>query len=176
MPALSLFNWFANAAAVLSGRRGAPTERAKEAGCSRQTVYNHSNRLQEVCADGIPDPDCLQRLETENAALRLEIEQLRAEARTAVQVGEEQLRRFVVTAEATGVSLRQSKELLGTLLPKDRVPGHATLGRWTAAAGQQAGAVLEVLDPAVAEMTNSLAVDEIFFGGSRRSSASSRRA
>ena len=117
MPKLSLFNWFANAAAVLSGRHGAPTERAKEAGCSRQTVYNHSHRLQAVCTNGIPDPDCLQRLETENAELRLEIDRLRAEARTAVQVGEEQLRRFVVTAEATGaviVGPAPRRQLLAT--------------------------------------------------------------
>jgi hypothetical protein len=61
-------------------------------------------------------------------------------------------------------------------LPKDRVAGHARLGRWTAESGQRAAAVLEVLDPAVAKKIDTLAVDEIFFGGSRLSSESNRRA
>jgi hypothetical protein len=176
MGALSIPNWLANAAAVLCGRHGAPTERAKEAGCSRQTVYNHSHQLEAACADGIPDPARLERVESENAELRREVERLRIAERTAVPIGDEELRRFAVTAEASGISLRQSKELLGTLLPKDRVPGHAKLGRWTAAAGKQAQAVLEVLDPAVAEKTKTLAIDEIFFGGSRRWWESNRRA
>jgi hypothetical protein len=173
--ALSIPRWLANAAAVWCGRRGAATQQAQEAGCSRQTLYNHSHRLAAACVDGIPDPARLERLESENTELRQEVERLRAVERTAVAIGEEELRRFAVTAEASGVSLRQSKELLGTLLPKDRVPGHATLGRWTAEAGQQAAAVLEVLDPAVAERTKTLAVDEIFFGGYRPSSGSSRK-
>lgn len=176
MSALSIPNWLANAAAVLCGRHGATTERAKEVGCSRQTIYNHSHQLQAACADGLPDPARLERLESENAELRREVERLRTAERTAVPIGDEALRRFAVTAEASGISLRQSKELLGTLLPKDRVPGHATLGRWTAQAGKQAATVLEVLDLAVAETTNTLAIDEIFFGGSRRSSGSNRRA
>jgi hypothetical protein len=176
MGALSVPTWLANAAAVLCRRRGAPTERANESGCSRQTVYNHSHRLQAACADGIPDPARLERLESENAELRREVERLRAAEQSAVPIGGDELRRFVVTAEASGISLRQSKELLGTLLPKDRVPGHARLGRWTAEAGARAAALLEVLDPAVAKKTNTLAVDEIFFGGSRPSSESNRRA
>jgi hypothetical protein len=176
MGALSIPHWLANAAAVLCGRHGAPTERAREAGCSRQTVYNHGHQLRAACADGLPDPARLGGLEAENAELRREVERLRAAERTAVPIGDEELRRFAVTAEASGISLRQSKELLGTLLPKDRVPGHATLGRWTAEAGQHAQAVLEVLDPMVAEKTNTLAIDEIFFGGSRPSLVSNRRA
>jgi hypothetical protein len=41
-----------------------------------------------------------------------------------------------------GVGLGQAEELLGTLLPAALVPDHATLGRWTQAAGQRAGEVL----------------------------------
>jgi hypothetical protein len=64
-----------------------------------------------------------------------------------------------------GVSLRQAEELLGTLLPPGRVPDHATLGRWTKAAGQRAGEVLAELDPLCVPAVRSLCVDEIFFGG-----------
>ena len=33
----------------------------------------------------------------------------------------------------------KAAELLGTLLPEDRVPDHATMGRWAQAAGRRAG-------------------------------------
>ena len=75
-----------------------------------------------------------------------------------------------------GISLRQIEELLGVLLPAAEVPDHSTLGRWVAAEAQRAGMVLEALDPACAPRVQTLALDEIFFGGDRPWSASSPRA
>jgi hypothetical protein len=169
---LPLFAWLANAAAVLSGRRGAPTAAAKAAGCSRQTVYDHADRLAAACAAGIPDPARVACLEAENAALRAEVARLGA----AAPVGEDRVRRFAVTAEAAGVSLRQAVALLETLLPEGSVPSRAKLGRWTAEAGRAAAAALAPLDAATAAKVRTLAVDEIFLGGSRPSSGSSRPA
>jgi hypothetical protein len=51
------------------------------------------------------------------------------------------------------------------LLPPDRVPDHAKLGRWTVEAGHRAGEVLAVFDPRCAAAVKDLCVDEIFFGG-----------
>ena len=75
------------------------------------------------------------------------------------------LERFAVVAQAMGISLRQAEELLGTVLPAERVPDHATLGRWTRAAGLRAGEVLAALDPLLAPAVQTVCIDEIFFGG-----------
>jgi len=50
-------------------------------------------------------------------------------------------------------------------LPADRVPDHATMGRWTKQAGTRAGEVLAVLDPLSASLVETACIDEIFFGG-----------
>jgi hypothetical protein len=153
--------WIRNAAAALCGRHGAVSERAAQAGCSRQTVYAHAQQLLER----------LEQRDQQVEALQGEVSRLQAEraqwqqAREAVVVGAEALERFAVTSQAMGVSLRQAEELLGTLLPARRVPDHATMGRWTQAAGQRAGEVLAQLDPLCAPAVRTLCVDEIFFGG-----------
>jgi hypothetical protein len=159
---LSIPEWLRNAAAALCGRHGAVTQRAAEARCSRQTVYQHSKRLLAQVTTQQQERDTLR---TEVARLRAERDQLQQRLQQAVVIGAEELERFAVTGQAMGVSLRQAEELLGTLLPSDRVPDHATLGRWTEAAGCRAGKVLAVLDPLCAAAVQTLCVDEIFFGG-----------
>jgi hypothetical protein len=159
---LSMPAWIRHAAAAICGRHGAVTQRAAEAECSRQTVYDHARRLVRQATEG--NPEC--------AALRAEVVRLQAEGdesqrqlQQAVIIGPEELERFAVTGQAMGVSLRQAEELLGTLLPAARVPDHATLGRWTEAAGRRAGEALAALDPLCAAAVRTLCADEIFFGG-----------
>ena len=142
----------------MCGQHGAVTERAEQAGCSRQTVYDHGRQLLQRCGER----------DQELATLQAEVERLqaeRAEWQQSVRIGLKELERFAVTGQAMGVSLRQAEELLGTLLPAERVPDHATLGRWTKAAGQRAGEVLATLDPLCAPAVQTLCIDEIFFGG-----------
>ena len=157
---LSIAPWIRNAAAALCGRHGAVTERAEQAGCSRQTVYDHGRQLVERLAERDQEREALQaevaRLKAERDALWQRVHQV---------IGAEELERFAVTSQAMGVSLRQAEELLTTLLPTERVPDHATMGRWTKAAGRRAGEVLAVLDPLCGSAVHTLCVDEIFFGG-----------
>jgi hypothetical protein len=159
---LAMPAWIRNAAAALCGRHGGVTERAEEAECSRETVYQHARRLVQHLTAGDQERAALQaevaRLQAERAALQQQLQQ-------SVHSGPEQLERFAVTGQAMGVSLRQAEELLGTLLPSERVPDHAPLGRWTEAAGRRAGEVLAVLDPLCAPAVRTLCADEIFFGG-----------
>ena len=164
MLSLAIPSWIHNAAAALCGRYGAVTDRAKQAACSRQTVYNDGHRLVGQSTD---EDSKSQKLQAEVERLKAERDQLRQQLEDAVVVGPEELERFAVTSHAMGASLRQTEELLRLLLPGERVPDHATLGRWTKAAGQRAGAVLQVLDPLCAPAVQTLAVDEIFFGGYR---------
>jgi len=161
---LTIPAWIRNAAAALCGRHGAVTERAEEAECSRQTVYDHARRLVQQATEGDPAGAALRaevvRLQAERDALQRQLQQ-------AVIIGPEHLERFAVTGQAMGVSLRQAEELLGTLLSAARVPDHATMGRWTKAAGRRAGEVLAAIDPQCTSAVRTLGADEIFFGGSR---------
>ena len=159
---LAMPAWIRNAAAALCGRHGAVTQRAEEAECSRQTVYEHARRLVQEMTEGDQERTALQ---AEVARLRAERDALQQQVQQSVPIGPAQLERFAVTSQAMGVSLRQAEELLETLLPAERVPDHATLGRWSEAAGRRAGEVLAVLDPLGAPAVQTLCVDEIFFGG-----------
>jgi hypothetical protein len=125
-------------------------------------VYDHAQRLVEKVAERDQEYEALR---AEAGQLRVERDALRQQVQQSVIIGTPELERFAVTSQAMGVSLRQAEELLGTLLPARRVPDHATLGRWTAAAGRRAGEVLAVLDPLCAPAVQTLCVDEIFFGG-----------
>jgi hypothetical protein len=157
MTTLSLRTWVRNAAAVFSGCYGAVTRQAEQAGCSRQTVYEHARQIE-------------RRLEPPAPA---EIPTL-APAPAAV-LDEPTRRRLAVTAFAMGISTRQIEDLLRVILPEDG-PDHATIARWVADAAQEAKGVLETLDAACVPKVQTLALDEIFFGGDRPRSAWSRRA
>lgn len=159
---LAIPSWIRNAAAALCGQHGAVTERAEQAGCSRQTVYDHGRQLLERWGERDRE---LATLQAEAERLKAERAELQQQLQQSVRIGPEALERFAVTGQAMGVSLRQAEELLGTLLPAQRVPDHATLGRWTAAAGRRAGEVLAGLDARCASAVQTLCIDEIFFGG-----------
>jgi hypothetical protein len=84
-------------------------------------------------------------------------------------------RRLAVTAFAMGISTRQIEDLLRVIWPEGG-PDHSTIGRWVADEARKARPILEVLDAACIPRVRTLALDEIFFGGGRPSSASNRRA
>ena len=56
MTTLSLRTWVRNAAAVFSGCYGAVTRQAKQAGCSRQTVYDHARQIEQRLQPPAPAP------------------------------------------------------------------------------------------------------------------------
>jgi hypothetical protein len=167
--------WILNAAAVSSRQHGAVTRQAEQTGCSRETVYEHARKVEQRLADE-PDADVVAELRAENQRLHQAIAGLKREAQGRVVLDKDKRRQFATTAFAMGVSLRQVEDLLGVLLPQDQVPDHSTLGRWVADEAERAGAVLKILDPACADRVETLAIDEIFFGGDRPWSESSPRA
>ncbi|SIO36597.1 hypothetical protein SAMN05444166_4129 [Singulisphaera sp. GP187] len=167
--------WILNAAAVLSGQHGAVTQQAELAGCSRETVYEHSRKVEQRLK-GEPTPEDVVELREENQRLRKRIAELKRETQGRILFDKAKQRQLTTAAFAMGVSLRQVEDLLGVLLAPEQVPDHSTLGRWVQDAARQAGQVLKALDPACATQIQTLAVDEIFFGGDRPWSGSSRRA
>jgi hypothetical protein len=160
---LSLFTRIANAAAVLVGPHGSVTAQAEQAGCSRQTVYDHADKVQQAVADAqLPGPSRQQLLQ-ENARLRQENRQLWDELDRAVDCPEGKQRQFTTTACAMGLSLTQALVLLAILLPPARLPSRATLGRWLNQSARAAGRLLAALDKACRCLVVSLCIDEIFF-------------
>jgi hypothetical protein len=173
---LAIRTWILNAAAVLSGQHGAVTQQAEQSECSRETVYQHALKVQERLAGESAADAGSAELRAENQRLRQRIAELQREADDLIRCDKAQQRRLATTASAMGLSLRQIEDLLGVLLPAAEVPDHSTLGHWVQAEAQRAGAVLATLDPACASRVQTLALDEIFFGGDRPWSGSSRRA
>jgi hypothetical protein len=150
MNTLTLRNLVRNAAAVFSGAYGAVTGRAQQAGCSRQTVYEHARQVE-------------QRLQTPAPATPpIEI----PVPPPTPSLDEPTRRRFAVNAFAMGISTRQIEDLLGFLIA-DEAPDHSTIARWVADAAQKAKPVLQALDAACVPKVKTMAVDEIFFGGDR---------
>jgi hypothetical protein len=155
MNTLPIRTWVRNAAAVFSGRYGAVSRQAEQAGCSRQTVYDHARQVEQRLQPAAPAAN-----PTEAPAPALD---------------EATRRRLAVTASAMGISTRQIEDLFRVILGADG-PDHSTIGRWVADAAEKAKPVLEALDAACIPEVRTLAVDEIFFGGDRPWSGSSRRA
>src|SRR3954451_14008135 len=150
MNTLSIRTWVCNAGAVFPGSYGAVTRRAQQAGCSRQTVYEHARQVEQRLQPPVPIPS---PTETSNPP-------------SAFVLDEPTRRRLAVTAFAMGISTRQIEDLLRVLLPEDG-PDHSTIARWVAEEARKAKDVLEVLDRACIPRVRTLAVDEVFFGGDR---------
>jgi hypothetical protein len=159
---LPVRTWILNAAAVFSGRHGAVTQQAEQAGCSRQTVYRHAHKLEQRLGEG-PAAD---RPAEDRAGLGA-VATPEPPAGPSILLDEDKQKELATTAFAMGLSLRQIEDLLGVLLPADAVPDHSTLGHWVQAQARRAGGVLAALDPACADRVGTLALDEIFFGGGR---------
>jgi hypothetical protein len=166
---LPVRTWILNAAAAFSGRHGAVTQQAEQAGCSRQTVYQHAHKLEQRLAE---EPTTGPPTEDRAGPRAVAMPQPSDGPRILLDKGKQ--KELATTAFAMGLSLRQIEDLLGVLLPADAVPDHSTLGHWVQAQARRAGEVLAVLDPACADRVATLALDEIFFGGDRPWSGSSR--
>jgi hypothetical protein len=172
---LPLLRWIGNAAAVLFGSHGDVTQAAQQAGCSRQTVYDHAQRVQQAVADAqLPGPSRqellshIEQLRQNNAQLRGQL----AERTEFIEFNEDRRKRLAVTANAMGLSLNQIEEVFDILLhdqPGEVVrkpkPSRATIGRWVLAACLLAAAVLRVLDKHTRPQARQLCLDEIFFHG-----------
>lgn len=171
---LPIRTWVINAAAVFSGEHGSVTRQAQESQCSRETVYQHARKVERRLDD--EPADVVAELRAENQRLHEANAGLNREAQRRILLDKDKQRQLATTACAMGVSLRQVEDLLGVLLPRDQVPDHSTLGRWVADEAERAGEVLKILDPACVDRVETLAIDEIFFGGGRPWSGSSPRA
>lgn len=163
MPKLSLFTWIGNAAAALVGSHGDVSTQARDAGCSRQTVYDHAQKVQQAVLDRQAPGPCRADLLKQVAELRQENDQLWSWLESALECPLDKQQQFTTTACAMGLSLNQVLTLLAILLPASRLPSRATLGRWVNRSARRAGKLLAALDKACRRLVLSLCLDEIFF-------------
>ena len=175
---LPIRTWVCNAAAVFSGPHGAVTQQARQAGCSRETVYEHARKVEQRLADSATEPAGRAELRAENQRLRQVIATLTRQAEDRIPWDKAKQRELATTAFAMGLSLRQIEDVLGLLLAESdtKPPDHSTVGHWIQEQAEHAGGVLKVLDAHCAPSVQTLCLDEIFFGGDRLWSGSSRRA
>jgi hypothetical protein len=155
--------WISNAAAVLFGRRGDVTQQADTVGCSRQTIYQHAERVERAVTDLTDGGPTRQELLDEVQALRQENRQLWEWLGQTIEFPKAARRHFAVVAAAMGLSSRQIARLLAIVLPAALVPGHATVRRWVNQEAVKAGRLLKHLDRACKTLVIVACLDEIFF-------------
>jgi hypothetical protein len=171
MTTLPFPTWISNAAAVFSKAYGAVTRQARQAQCSRQTVYQHARQLEQRL-----DTTAHAELLAENQRLRDQVAALNRRCEQSVVCDPAKLRQVATVAFAAGVSLRQIEDVFEVLLGSGRGPDHSTIGRWVSDEAKKARQVLVPLDDACARRILNLALDEIFWVGDRPWWGSSRRA
>jgi hypothetical protein len=147
--------WISNAAAVFSKAYGAVTGQARQAQCSRQTVYQHARQLEQRLT-------ARAELLAENQRLRDQVAALSRRSEQSVVCDPAKLRQVATVAFAAGVSLRQIEDVFEVLLGSGRHPDHSTIGRWVSDEAKKAKQVLVPLDDACARRILNLALDEIF--------------
>ena len=162
---IPVVTWIANAAACLRGPHGAVTAQAQRAGCSRQTAYDHAQKVHAAVEAEHAGGPTRQQLLDQVQALRHENTQLWAWLEQTIDFPETRRHEFTVTAAAMGLSLNQIGELLAIVLGAVARPSRSALHRVVQAAGRRAGQVLKVLDAQCRALILVGCLDEIFFHG-----------
>jgi hypothetical protein len=142
------------------GPRGSISGHARRRGVSRQRVYRESAWVHQQ----LVTPDWQlerQALQQHVHDLKQRVADLEKQQRWNVRLEPDRQAEFASVGQGCGVSLPQLRRLLQVLLGKE-TPSVAKLGRWTKAAGEKAGALLEVLDAISRPLVKVAAADEIY--------------
>jgi hypothetical protein len=171
MAMLPVLSWIGNAAAVLFGKHGDVTAQAEQAGCSRQTAYDHAAKVEQVVAEAqLPGPsradllDENQSLRDDNQRLSRDLAQAQQQAADTILFDKSKRLHLAVILFAMGISLNQIADIFIILMGDTaKAPDRATIGRWVLACARCAGLVLAVLDEHTCALVRDLCLDEIFF-------------
>ena len=133
---ISIATWIANAAACLTGLYGDVTHQADAADCSRQTVYDHAQKVRAAV-----EAEHLRRADT----CRTDPGEIPTSVRRTAHLWEwlaqtvefppDKQHEFTVTATAMGLSLNQILVPLALIMGVQARPGRTTLHRWIKVAG-----------------------------------------
>ena len=108
MRTIPFVRWIANAAARLTGPHGAVTQQARKAGCSRQSVYSHAEKVNAAVQAEHGGGPTRAKLIEESAPLRRENAQLWAWLFQTIEFPPAKQQEFAVTALAR-ISHRKNK-------------------------------------------------------------------
>lgn len=149
----------ASAFFVIHGDYGDVRRYAQERDVCRQWVYREAAWVNQLLSES----------QQERAGLRARVRQLEERQKeleerlaTAVVMDQEKQAELASVGQACGVTLRDCRQLLQVLLPKDKILSVATLGRRTQQAGAKAGRLLAVLDEFTRQQVREAAADEIY--------------
>jgi hypothetical protein len=115
---LPIVSWIGNAAAVLSGGWGAVSRQAKKSGCSRQTAYEHAEKVQRAVRDAAGGEPSREQLQEQVRQQATEIAALKKQLGNTTEFPEPEQQRFAATATAMGLSYSQTRELLKIVIKK----------------------------------------------------------
>ena len=163
MRTIPFVRWIANAAARLAGPHGAVTQQAEQGGCSRQTVYDHAEKVKAAVAAEHGGGPTRGELIEENDVFRQANTQLWDWLFQTIEFPPAKQQEFAVTAMAMGLSHSQIRALLVILQGAEASPSRSTIHRWVQAAGKAAGEVLKQLDQSCKALVLVGCLDEIFF-------------
>jgi hypothetical protein len=155
--------WIVNAAARLAGIHGEVTRQAAAVDCSRQSVYDHAQKVQAAVEAEHSGGPTRAELIQENHHLRQENARLWDWLAHTIEFPPCKQQEFSVTATAMGLSLNQVVVLLALLMGTRARPGRSTIQRWIKAAGPAAARVLKHLDRRCTALVLIGCLDEIFF-------------
>jgi hypothetical protein len=159
MGMVALHRRIGSAFVVTSGQYGDVRRFAQQQGISRQWVYREAKQV-TATLEGTQTRQEKDRLKTEVAQLRQQVTHLQAQLAQAVVLDDDKQAEVACVGQACGVTLSQSHALLEVLIAKPL--SVASLGRRTHAAGQRAGALLDVLDAYARPLVRDGAGDEIY--------------
>ena len=158
MGRLALHRRIDSAFVVTSGQYGDVRRFAQEQGVSRQWVYREAKQV-TLTLEGTQTRREINRLKSEVAQLQQQVTHLQAQLAQAVVLDDDKQAEVACVGQACGVTLPQCRALLEVLIAKPL--SVASLGRRTHAAGQRAGALLDVLDAYARPLVRDDAGDEI---------------
>ena len=119
MAKLPILSWIGNAAAVLVGGWGAVSRQAQLVGCSRQTAYDHAEKVESAVHDAIGGRPTRNQLQRQLRAKQTRITALEKRLADATEFPKQEQQRFAATATAMGLSYGQARELLEIVVKKN---------------------------------------------------------
>jgi hypothetical protein len=119
MARLPIVSWIGNAAAVLTGGWGAISWQAEDAGCSRQTAYDHAEKVEAAVRDAAGSGPSRAQLQQQLRQQAAELAALKKRLDAATEFPEPEQQRFAATATAMGLSYGQTRALLEIVVKKN---------------------------------------------------------
>ena len=119
MARLPIVSWIGNAAAVLMGGWGAVSRQAEDAGCSRQTAYDHAEKVEAAVRDAVGGGPSREELQQQLRQQAAEIAALKKRLDGTTEFPQQEQQRFAATATAMGLSYGQTWELLEIVVKKN---------------------------------------------------------